>query len=112
MLLPQFILSMVFVLAGFLFMKYPPKKINPLYGYRTGRSMKSPEAWNYAQRVSARRMLLSGLVGLLIFIIASVVEFSEGIHGILMLATLVLTIFYIFYSVERDLKKKFPDVRP
>jgi uncharacterized membrane protein len=112
MFLPQFILSIVFVLAGFLMMKFPPKKINPLYGYRTARSMKSTEAWNYAQRVSARRMLLCGLAGMLIFIIISVLKFDEGIHGISMIATLVITIFYTFYSVERDLKEKFPDVRP
>jgi uncharacterized membrane protein len=111
MLSPQLILSLVSVLAGFLFMKYPPQKINPLYGYRSARSMKSTEAWNYAQRASARRILLCGLAGMLIFIIISVLKFDEGIHGISMIATLVITIFYTFYSVERDLKKKFPNAR-
>jgi uncharacterized membrane protein len=112
MFLPQFILSIVFVLAGFLMMKFPPKKINPLYGYRTARSMKSTEAWNYAQRVSARRMMLCGFMGLFIFFSAFIVQCNEGIHAILMIATLVLTLVYLIYSVERDLKKKFPDARP
>ena len=112
MFLPQFILSTVFVLAGFLMMKFPPKKINPIYGYRTGRSMKSPEAWKYAQRISARRMMLCGFMGLFVFITASIVQCEEGIHAALMIATLVLTLVYLIYSVERDLKKKFPDVRP
>lgn len=112
MFLPQFILSMVFVLAGFLMMKFPPKKINPIYGYRTGRSMKSPEAWKYAQHISARRMMLCGFMGLFVFITTFILQCSEGIHAIIMIATLVLTLVYLIYSVERDLKKKFPDVRP
>jgi uncharacterized membrane protein len=109
MFLPQLIISMVFMLGGFLMMRYPPKKINPIYGYRTGRSMKTQEAWNFAQRVSARRMFLSGGAGLLIFMAATGMEFNEGVHSILMIVTLVLTIVYLFYSVERDLKRKFPD---
>jgi uncharacterized membrane protein len=110
MFLPQLIISVVFMLGGFLMMKYPPKKINPIYGYRTGRSMKTQEAWDFAQRVSARRMLLSGGAGLLLFITATAMQFNEGVHTIFMIATLVLTIVYLFYSVERDLKKKFPDI--
>jgi uncharacterized membrane protein len=112
MFLPQLILSLVFVLAGLVMAKYPPKKINPIYGYRTLRSMQSQEAWKYAQRISSRRMILSGLAGLLVFIAAWMLEFSEGVHGTLMLATLIISLAYVFYTVERNLKKKFPDARP
>lgn len=111
MFLPQLILSLVFVLAGLIMAKYPPKKINPIYGYRTLRSMQSQEAWNYAQRVSSRRMVLSGIAGLLVFIAAWMLEFSEGIHAMLMIATLILSLVYVVYNVERNLKKKFPDTR-
>jgi uncharacterized membrane protein len=110
MFVPQLILSLVFVLAGYIMMKYPPKKINPLYGYRTGRSMKSQEAWNYAQRVSSRRMMLCGFAGLLVFMTTGMLNCSEGLHAISMIGTLVLSLVYLISSVERDLKKRFPDV--
>ena len=108
MFLPQLILSLVFVLAGLIMAKYPPKKINPIYGYRTLRSMQSPEAWRYAQRISSRKMVVCGLVGLLIFIASWMLECSEGVHGILMLASLTLSLIYVIYTVERNLKRKFP----
>jgi len=111
MFLPQLIISLVFLLGGLLMAKYPPKKINPLYGYRTKRSMQSADAWKYAQRLSSRKMILCGLFGLLIFVAASILDCSEGVFAILMLTTLVLTVVYVFSSVERNLKNKFPDVR-
>ncbi|WP_435577458.1 SdpI family protein [Gilvibacter sp.] len=45
------------LLVSWLFMKYPPKKINSLYGYRTNKSMKSQEAWDFANRYSSGLML-------------------------------------------------------
>jgi uncharacterized membrane protein len=109
MFLPQLILSVVFVMAGLIMAKYPPKKINPIYGYRTRRSMQSPEAWKYAQRVSSRRFVLCGLGGILVFIITWSMDFSKGVQALLMIATLLFTLVYVIYSVERNLKKKYPE---
>ena len=110
MLIPQLILSLVFLVGGLLMAKYPPKKINPLYGYRTRRSMQSPEAWKYAQRISSRRMVMCGLLGILLFIIGWVAEWSEGIQGLLLIVSLAVFIAYLFVSVEGSLKRKFPDL--
>ena len=44
---------------GEIFLRWPPRDINALIGYRTRRSMSSQEAWNFAQRRMAlcwRRM--------------------------------------------------------
>ena len=38
---------------AWLLKKYPPKKINHLYGYRTKRSMKSQFTWDSANKYSA-----------------------------------------------------------
>jgi len=35
--------GLIFILAGFIMLKFPPKKINSLYGYRTSSSMKNQE---------------------------------------------------------------------
>ena len=35
---------------GLLLMKKPPSKVNGFYGYRTSRSMKNQDTWDFAQR--------------------------------------------------------------
>src|SRR6056297_3542787 len=51
----------VFVFAGLILHRFPPKKINGLYGYRTPASMKSQERWDFAQQFSARQLIYLGL---------------------------------------------------
>jgi len=46
------------ILAGFIMLKWPPKKINSLYGYRTKRSMKNQENWDFSQVLSAKKLVL------------------------------------------------------
>ena len=47
--------GLIFLLAGFIQQRFPPKKINHLYGYRTSNSMKSQESWDFAQEYSAKK---------------------------------------------------------
>ncbi len=47
--------GLIFYVAGYIQFKYPPKKINHFYGYRTKKSMRSQEVWNYAQTFSAKK---------------------------------------------------------
>ena len=53
----------------FLFYKFPPKKINTLYGYRTNRSMKKKEIWDFANTYSAKLLLNFSLLTCIIQII-------------------------------------------
>lgn len=50
-----------FAFAGFIQRRFPPKKINYLYGYRITTSMRSQEAWDFAQAYSARQIIRLGL---------------------------------------------------
>jgi uncharacterized membrane protein len=49
-------ISLPLLVIGYLFYRFPPKKINPLYGYRTPRSMRSQEAWDFANKYSSALM--------------------------------------------------------
>lgn len=102
-----FLVGSVFLFAGILMFVFPPKKINYLYGYRTRSSMKNIDRWNFAQKLSSKLMmicgillLLTGLVGLLLFPEESVINII-GISE-----TIFLTIF-LFVKTELDLKNKF-----
>ena len=56
-------LTLILILTGFIFYvagliqaKYPPKKINHFYGYRTSTSMRSQEIWDFSQQYSADKI--------------------------------------------------------
>jgi uncharacterized membrane protein len=60
------ITSFVFLIVGLLWWRFPPKKINFLYGYRTRRSMANQEIWEYANALGAKMFLYLGAVELII----------------------------------------------
>ena len=61
-----YISTLTLTVVGIVFWMCPPKKINGLYGYRTTRSRKSQEAWDFAQRYSAKLMTIFGLAALIV----------------------------------------------
>jgi uncharacterized membrane protein len=99
--------STVFALAGGAMRCFPPKRINSIYGYRTTRSMRSQEAWDFAQRMSANWML--GLAS--IYIVAAIILWSIGDLPawvtIFFTISLVITLVVMIWRVERALKRKF-----
>lgn len=48
LLICNLIVPVTMILFGKVMIKYPPKKINGIYGYRTRRSMKNQETWDFA----------------------------------------------------------------
>lgn len=56
------IVSIFFIIFGFLLMKYPPKSINAMYGYRTPLSMKNQDTWDVAQKHSGLSMIILGVI--------------------------------------------------
>ena len=100
--------GLIFLLAGYTQHRFPPKKINHLYGYRTTASMKSQESWDFTQQYSAKKMMQIGTyitaLGLLSLIIDLQLFWSVGI------ALTIVTIgpLLMLLKVEAELKKRFP----
>lgn len=99
----------IFCLAGYIQKKYPPKKINHLYGYRTQRSMKNIEVWNFAQKHAAQEMIKTGIIILLM----AFLSWFFGIESYLgvWIGIGILTAFplFMFWQIESLLKKKFSE---
>jgi len=55
-----FILPLIFIVIGFIFLKWSPTKVHWWCGYRTKRFMQNEETWNFANIHFARRLLLAG----------------------------------------------------
>lgn len=101
------LIGSIFILTGTILLKFPPKEINLLYGYRTKRSMKSKDAWDFAQLFSAKKMIKGGFIFLLIGLISLFLELSQTLNIIIGMGFLLLTCIYLIYSTEKKLKQKF-----
>ena len=98
----------IFYLAALVLSKFPPKKINYLYGYRTKASMKSQESWNFSQNYTSKKMKY---ISLYIFIIGA---FSSFLNIELMwslwlgIIISVLMPVLMILEVEKELKTRYP----
>lgn len=107
-----FPVGLIFWLIGLYFVKYPPKKINPLMGYRTPRSMKNQESWDFAQVYSSELFKKYGLLIMLIsFVDFGLPEWEIDTKMILAMAVILLPIAYIIFKTERALKEKFGETK-
>lgn len=102
--LPLFLVGLVFSIAAFISMKFPPKKINGLYGYRTSRSMKSQENWDIAQRYSSQLMLKQGLGMLAIACVLVVLPIPIEVSVIVSVLLLLTSVVVLFVLTEKKLK--------
>ncbi|MFS4416646.1 SdpI family protein [Maribacter sp. 2307ULW6-5] len=58
----SFLGALFLLLVSFCYLVFPPKGINPVYGYRTPQSTKNEENWQWANRWGARSLLGISLV--------------------------------------------------
>ena len=87
--------------------KFPPKKINALYGYRTSSSMKNQKRWDFAQIYSSAEMIKIGFLNIVISFIGFIYFLTEITSMILGLTIMILSIIVLLFRVENAIKKKF-----
>lgn len=104
---PALLCGIVFLIAGIVTKLFPPKKINYLYGYRTARSMRSLEEWNYAQKYSAIKMIQIAAFLILISIIAMLVLSDLKEFNVASFFIVIISIIYLVVKTEKALKNKF-----
>ena len=99
----------VFLLVGALQYRFPPRRVNGVYGYRTARSMKGQAQWDFAQRFSASEMMKVGAIQVLLAIAGSLFRMEEKSGSILGVAVLVLGTVWLVARVERAIRRRFGD---
>ena len=111
MLCMALLTPLLLLIFGWIFQKHPPRRVNGLYGYRTARSMKSQELWDFAQQFCGRLwwrlgwglLLLSAAVMLLL---RGWETAAVGIGGAALLGVQILVLLGSIVPVERALKRK------
>ena len=114
MLLVILIIPLLMVGFGLVLMKNPPKKINSVYGYRTRRSVRSQETWDFAHYYFGKLWLVCGLVSIPISLvpICLVLGKSEqviSVAGLIVLGIQTLLLLVTILLTERALKKNFDE---
>lgn len=94
------------------FQRNPPKTINSGYGYRSTRSMRSQEAWDFAQTYSGQFWTRSGrptLVGSLIWMLLLFGRDigAVGSSAVILTGIQMLPLLAVIPATERALKRKF-----
>ncbi|MES2064447.1 MAG: SdpI family protein [Bacteroidota bacterium] len=111
---PHFI-GVIFILAGLIQKRFPPKEINSLYGYRTTLSMKNQQNWDEGNRYSTTLIIKCGWVlvitGIIITGLLMLVPVSPEARTltkvILMLLGAFGTVIILFRATEKHLRNTF-----
>ena len=112
MLIMNLLIPVSMIAFGSYFTKHAPKKINAVFGYRTTRSMKNKETWQFAHQYFGKLWLKLGRYVLTISIVAMWLIFGKSEETIsntsliLVLFQLVFLLYPIF-PTERALKNTF-----
>ena len=93
--------------AGLALRFFPPKNRNWFYGYRTKRSSKSQESWDFAQRHSSNGLILFGIIPLALAPLDFVVDFNETNGAAFGIALLLLILVVPILRTEKELKNRF-----
>ncbi|MCR9286026.1 MAG: SdpI family protein [Bacteroidetes bacterium] len=100
------IIGPLIILVGYLLKKYPPKKINYIYGYRTPMSMKNENTWKEGNEYSMEMMVKMGVLTTIFQVLMHVffgLETSIMLSSIFLVVGLLLTVIL----TEIHLRKKF-----
>ena len=94
------------------FQTHLPKSINSFYGYRTARSMKNRQTWDFAHRVCGKIWFRAGLILLPVSLVVMLLTRSwseERIELCCLLVTVLQLVVLVgsILPVERALKHNF-----
>ncbi len=114
MLVMALLIPSVMIGFGAYFKNHPPKEINCIFGYRTARSMKSKETWDFAHRHFGRLWVTFGWILLPISTVVMLFALGKdkdtvGIFGAVVCLTQVAVIILSIIPTEIALKKNFDE---
>lgn len=96
--------GIIYMIMGFIMYKFPPKKINGLYGYRTASSMQNQEKWNLAQKYGATTMFKVGIFFLIISFYKFFFNTNENTDLAIGMFIMIVGSFVMIPIVEKKLK--------
>lgn len=62
---------------SFIYLKYQPKEISTIYGYRTTRSMSNNDIWEFANKESAKYMIIASLATIIFQLLGIILNYTS-----------------------------------
>ena len=112
MTVSNFLIPVLMIIFGRVFLKHPPKTINSIYGYRTSMSGKNQETWDFAHQYCGKLWWKLGWIMFVISIFVMVPVFGKdtttvgtwgSVFELIQGAVLLISIF----PTEKALRKNF-----
>tara|TARA_B110000240_G_C13256690_1_gene349819 strand:- start:282 stop:626 length:345 start_codon:yes stop_codon:yes gene_type:complete len=94
-------------LLSIIFWKFPPKKINNLYGYRTFKAMQNKDIWNFANTTFNKSLLM--YAGFSFIAAMLLVNFSAKVLTWEPMVLAILSILVSIIKTERALSDNFTE---
>lgn len=112
MFIMDMMIPLMMIVFGKWFLKNPPKEINSIFGYRTSRSMKNRDTWDFAHRYCGKLWYQCGLAMLPVSVVVllPVIGKNEDVTGMvggILCAAQTFMLIGSVYPVEKALKKRF-----
>lgn len=112
MLLMDLLLPLTMIGFGKWFMAKAPKNINVVFGYRTTRSMKNKDTWEFAHKYFGKLWFRCGLVLLPLSMIPLLFVFGKGADAVGTVGDIVCVVQLVpligsIFPTEAALKKTF-----
>ena len=112
MLAVNALFPVIMLLAGCLFMKKPPKKINAVIGYRTALSMKNEDTWVFAHHQAGAfwwkwGKITAVSVAVLMLVLLRMDEKVTAIVGTILMFLQLIPVLAVIPSTEKALEKTF-----
>ncbi|WBU89457.1 SdpI family protein [Cellulophaga omnivescoria] len=99
----------LFIIVGLFQLKFPPKKINNLYGYRTSKAMLNQNRWNFAQKYSSIQLIKIGFLLALSSLFSILYQPKKEIAVVICIALLLTSIITLVLKVEKAIDSKFKE---
>lgn len=95
------------LVIGYIYKINPPKEINHFYGYRTRRSMKNQQIWDYANKIGAQAMINAGVVTTISGLIPLFLDWKHAhfIPLFVSLASILGTMLYCEKRLDKNYDK-------
>lgn len=106
------LVPLIMLISGYCMEKHPPRTINGLIGYRTKRSMKNKDTWEFAHACCGRLWKKMGAAMLAAALLVMICLFGKGEDAVGIAATVLITLETLalvlsMIPVERALKNHF-----
>ena len=114
MLSMTLIIPAVLIIFGTRFAKKPPKSINMYYGFRTSRSMKNKDTWDFAHRHFGRTARLTGWILLPLSVAVMLLALGKdtstvSVFGLALCCVQLVPLIGLIFPTERALEREFDE---